>query len=117
MHKKLIGKQLRQIRKKRKLTQNEVASLLGITRAAYSHIENDRNELNISALIQLADLFNISIDSLLGITTKHKITEVELDKIFFNNITIKFNDTKLDSKDSQQIYNLISQYFWKKEQQ
>ena len=116
MSQETFGNRLRQARKKAHITQEEVANLLGITRGAYSHIENDRNEPNISSLIQLADLFNVSVDSLLGISTKHEITEVELDKIFFKNITIKFNDKKLDSKDSQQIYNLISQYFWKKEQ-
>lgn len=47
-------------------TQDEVASMLGITRAAYSHYENGRRDIPTDLLIELADKFECTTDELLG---------------------------------------------------
>ncbi|WP_397537815.1 helix-turn-helix domain-containing protein [Rummeliibacillus pycnus] len=54
--KKLRGKQ----------TQDEIAKKLGISRARYSHYENGIREPDNNMLEALADLFNVTIDDLLG---------------------------------------------------
>jgi transcriptional regulator with XRE-family HTH domain len=63
----MIGATLKELRLKKNKTQQDVANYLGITRAAYSHFENSRNEPDISTLKKLAEYFEVSSDYLLGI--------------------------------------------------
>lgn len=53
-------------RKKCGLTQEQVAKEIGISRAAYTNIENGKRECDYSTLINLAVLYNTSVDSLIG---------------------------------------------------
>lgn len=56
----------RSARKKVRMTQEEVANRLGITRAAYTHYENGDRECPFDSLLKLSDIFNVSADYLLG---------------------------------------------------
>lgn len=47
-------------------TQQQLATILGITRGAYSNIENEKREPDIATLIQLADFFGVSVDYLIN---------------------------------------------------
>ncbi len=47
-------------------TQEEIASLLGISRSTYAAYETGRNEPDITTLIKLATLYNASLDYLVG---------------------------------------------------
>lgn len=47
-------------------TQEEIASLLGISRSTYAAYETGRNEPDITTLIKLATLYKISLDYLVG---------------------------------------------------
>ncbi|HAB9844533.1 TPA_asm: helix-turn-helix domain-containing protein, partial [Listeria monocytogenes] len=40
--------------------------ILGISRGAYSHIENGRNEPDMETIVKLANIFGVSTDYLLG---------------------------------------------------
>lgn len=55
---------LRELRIKSGLTQNEIATKLGVSGQTILNWENGIYEPKISQLIQLADLFNVSIDYL-----------------------------------------------------
>ena len=59
-------KNLVKFRKILKLKQSEVAEKLNIPRTTYAGYEQGLNRPNIDILIKLADLFNVSIDSLVG---------------------------------------------------
>lgn len=63
---KFLGNRLKHLRGKR--TQEEVANALGLSRARYSHYENDRVEPDNELLNRLADYFDTTIDYLLGRT-------------------------------------------------
>lgn len=52
--------------------QSEIADLLGITRAAYTNIENGRRKLDHDSLIKLADYYGVTIDYLLGRDSEQK---------------------------------------------
>lgn len=58
--------EFKEMRKSKGLTQAQVADFLGITRAAYTNIENGHREADYSTLSSLSELFSVSIDSLLG---------------------------------------------------
>lgn len=58
-------KGLREIRKKRGLSQQKVAMDMNINREALSYYENGKRSPDISMLIALSDYFNVSIDYLI----------------------------------------------------
>ena len=53
-------------RKPNKLTQRKVAESLGITQPSYIRYEKGDSEPTLENLVKLADLFDVSIDYLLG---------------------------------------------------
>lgn len=53
-------------RKLNHLTQREVASRLGISQPSYVRYENGKAEPTLENLVKLADLFDVSVDYLLG---------------------------------------------------
>lgn len=58
--------QLKQIRLKNKWTQQYVADKIGITKSAYSNIENQNRSPSLKVAIQLQNLFGLSIEKLFG---------------------------------------------------
>ena len=61
-----LGENLKKIRQEHKLTQVELANMLGISQKSYSHWETGKNEASLENLIKLADLLEVSIDWLFG---------------------------------------------------
>ncbi len=55
----------REIRKDRKMTQQQVADALGITRQAYNHYESERRKPDTNTLRAMAAIFGCTIDELL----------------------------------------------------
>ncbi|EAG7674311.1 XRE family transcriptional regulator, partial [Listeria monocytogenes] len=60
------GNRLKQLRKNNNKTQEDISKILGISRGAYSHIENGRNEPDMETIVKLANIFGVSTDYLLG---------------------------------------------------
>lgn len=59
-------KRLTELRTLNKMTQKEVAERLGISQPSYIRYENGSAEPTLENLIKLADLFDVSLDDLLG---------------------------------------------------
>ncbi len=57
--------QLKQIRLENKWTQQYVADKIGITKSAYSNIENQNRSPLLKVALQLQNLFGMSIEKLL----------------------------------------------------
>ncbi|CAH0119370.1 MULTISPECIES: helix-turn-helix domain-containing protein [unclassified Paenibacillus] len=68
------GNRIAELREKKGWTQEELAASIGITRAALSHYEKNRRKPDFETLMQLADLFEVSIDYLIGRTFDPKST-------------------------------------------
>jgi len=62
---------LKQLRQKNKLTQGELANILGLKPTAISNYESERNEPCFDKLIALSKYFDVSCDYLLGITDSY----------------------------------------------
>lgn len=56
-------------RKKRKLSQKQVAADLGISQALLSHYEKGIRECGLDFVVRIADYYNVSCDCLLGRTS------------------------------------------------
>jgi len=63
---------LKYMRNQMSLTQKDIAIKLNIQRVTYSHYETGRSQPSIDTLIILADIFNCSIDYLVGISDNPK---------------------------------------------
>lgn len=57
---------LKELRIKNNLTQTQVANKINISQRAYSFYETGQREPNIDTLIKLADIYNTSLDILVG---------------------------------------------------
>ncbi len=90
-----IGLRLKEIRKTAKLTQNDIASVLGTTREAYGMYETGKRQISLKILCELAQYYNVSIDYLVGRVENPK-EEVELLEIY----------RKLDKRGKQAILSL-----------
>jgi len=60
-----INEKLRQARLKAKLTQEMIAEKLGVSRQTISNWENGRSYPDIYSIITLADIYDVTLDSLL----------------------------------------------------
>lgn len=57
---------LKEIRAKRNLTQQQVADYIGCSSVVYSRYESGTRQPSIEVLLRLADLYDITVDCLLG---------------------------------------------------
>ena len=66
-----FNQRLKQLRLKNKLTQGELADILGVKPTAISNYESERNEPSFDKLIALSKYFDVSCDYLLGVTDSY----------------------------------------------
>jgi len=77
-----LGSKFRNIRYNNNISQEEMAKILKINRNYLSRIETNKSLPTAEVLTRLAESFNISIDSLLGINLDGKDgAEAKLNKI------------------------------------
>lgn len=57
---------LKNLRKEKEIGQQELALALNISRKSISHWETGYSEPSIAQLIMLADIFDVTLDDLLG---------------------------------------------------
>lgn len=60
-----FGQQIKDLRKKKGLTQEQFALKLNVTRQAVSNWENDKNLPDLELLILMSSVFSISLDQLI----------------------------------------------------
>ncbi|MFT9117868.1 MAG: helix-turn-helix transcriptional regulator, partial [Sporolactobacillus sp.] len=68
-----LGNRLRSEREKRRWSQLEVAKRIGITNAVLSNYERGSRDPDTSTLKKLADLYEVSVDYLLGTLSASEI--------------------------------------------
>lgn len=62
----IFQKRLFELRKSEELTQCEMAKRLNITQPSYIRYENGTSEPSLETLAKIADIFDVSVDYLLG---------------------------------------------------
>lgn len=72
MDQEKIGKFIKDIRKKNKLTQKDLADKLGVTFQAVSKWENGKNVPDISLLKEISNLFDVNLDDIIDGEIKEK---------------------------------------------
>ena len=71
----MVYPNIKNLREDSDLRQREVAAVLNVSQNTYSQYENGVIELTASNLVKLADLYNVSVDYLLGRTKNPSVAE------------------------------------------
>lgn len=101
--KKTLGNKIQELRKSKKMTQEELAEKLGVTPQAVSKWETDNSYPDIDLLVEIADLFNCTVDELLG--RKNNDTRVLTDdmKKDINKMLLKVRITSEEDDDKTKV--------------
>jgi transcriptional regulator with XRE-family HTH domain len=62
-----LGNSIKKLREQSGITQQKLADLLGLSRPTISQIESGERKLSADELIKLSDIFNMSVEHLLGL--------------------------------------------------
>ncbi|MEG0364014.1 MAG: helix-turn-helix transcriptional regulator [Erysipelotrichales bacterium] len=81
-----------ELRKDNNLTQEEVAEKLDVSRQTISNWETGSAQPTIDKAIELAQLYNISLDDLVGNTSSNKRDDLHIiNKLIDKEVTLYFN--------------------------
>lgn len=120
----MLNERLKQLRKEKKVTQQDVANYLGITRPAYTAYEKGNRSPDYDLLNKLAKYFNVTTDYLLGSTfnetdnsQKPELTPYQQEVLdFFNSREdLFFHDHPGDIRDALEQFEIYYEV-WKKQQ-
>ena len=95
-----IAEKIKEKRRDRNCTQEELANILGVTKAAVSKWENAESYPDVTMLPKIAQLFNITMDELFGYTLEYEPLKIvnqyyfglcldDVDKAILNHGTVK----------------------------
>lgn len=74
--KEILAKRLKECRKQKGLTQNQVAIYCDITEKAYQNYELMTREPKLEILIRIAEFFDVSLDYLVGRTDQKSVNKL-----------------------------------------
>lgn len=66
---------LKEARQNANLSQAEVANKIGTTQQQMNKYENEQQEMTLQRAVQLADLYNVSLDYLAGRTNRKEVNK------------------------------------------
>ncbi len=91
-----LGQKIRELRKSRDMTQQELAEKLNLSRSQISNLEKSRRSLNLDQLRTICEIFKIDLD-FFGIspTAEESISLIERAKLIFESDEVS-KETKDD---------------------
>lgn len=113
----MLGERVKSLRKNLNKTQEEVANSIGISRAAYSHIENNRNEPDGSTLSKIAEYYDVTTDYLLGRDVPKwasKEDVMDLEEMLNSNVNMAYGGERLTEEEKQRVKDILTGIFWEK---
>ena len=87
-----LNENIKKLRVAKNLNQVEFAKLIGVTKQCVSNWENDNVIPSIEMLVNMADLFNVSTDYLLGRTERRVLDVSMLTDKQIDHISLLVND-------------------------
>lgn len=99
-----IGVKIKTLRKGRKLTQQELADKMGITRATVSNYEVGRRSPHISELKRFADFFGVGIDYF-GVVPKDEMFDL------LTRAREVFNSPEVSKEKKEELYKSLMRIY------
>ncbi|MBE6809316.1 MAG: helix-turn-helix transcriptional regulator [Ruminococcaceae bacterium] len=94
----MLNERLREIRTARKISQVELARLLGVTKQCVSNWENDNIQPSIEMLTKISDELNVSTDYLLSRDQKRYLDVTGLSEDSIQHLQLIIDDIKKTAK-------------------
>lgn len=107
-----VGTNIKRLRNKTKLSQQEIADMLGLDRSTYINWENEISDIKSQYIPKLAEIFNVDIrdlfeDELKNINITNNTFENKDNSTSGNIIVFNISDKEVTEKLSSQIEELI----------
>ncbi|XAM45828.1 hypothetical protein TPDSL_23360 [Terrisporobacter petrolearius] len=103
----MLGDNIRENREKLGINQVELAKLMGVSKQTVSNWENDNRIPPTQTLDKLADIFNVTTDSLLGRNEDLKLDNTYMDIENDEDYAVAKEISKLDVEDKEFIKQMI----------
>ena len=98
---KTITERIKKLRKRRDITQTEMAKKLSVTQSTYAHYERGSRDPTYTTFIKICQIFDVSADYLLGLSDTKKHITLE---------SIRINTKGLSSFEQEIIAYLIKTF-------
>ena len=107
----MLSERLKLLRTERNMSQADVALLLNISRQAYNHYESGKREPDTDMLIKLANIFDVSMDYLLGRSDDHNYADTSINSDWPPEAKVLFRDAhKLTPEQRDIVMKLIKEF-------
>lgn len=90
----MLNEKLREIRLAKKISQVELANLLGVTKQSVSNWENDNIQPSIEMLAKISTVLNVSSDFLLSLDNRRFIDVTGLSEETIQHLQLIIDDIK-----------------------
>jgi Helix-turn-helix. len=101
---------LKILRKKRGLTQEEVADKIGATKITISRYESNQRKIGGENLVKLAKLFNVTPEYILS--GKEESITISQDKLTKANMSF-FKSDNISDEDKKEMLDLLNEFYFK----
>lgn len=88
----LIAEKLKELRKDRKITQEDLAEILDVSRSKISSWETNKRDMTITDAVNLADYYEISLDNLLNIKLIKEKEYINISYKFFKDKSVPLQE-------------------------
>ncbi|MBZ2022146.1 helix-turn-helix domain-containing protein [Streptococcus sanguinis] len=106
----MFSERLKEQRKQAKLTQKEIAAQIGVSQQAYQKWEKGDKKPTQDKLTKIAELFDVSIDYLLGATDDPRTqAEIDIDEAIENSVS--YDGKPITDNDREIIKTFLKEYF------
>lgn len=103
----MLGETLKQLRKEKKMSQQQVADIIHVSQQTYAKYENGTIEPNIENISALSNYFSVSIDYLLNKTTQESDATQKFYNILDNCLLKIENFNKLNDNEIKKISDIL----------
>lgn len=95
----IIAKKLKELRKNKRITQENLAEILSVSRSKVSSWETNKRDMTVTDAVNLADYYGISLDNLLNVNPIKEKEYIEISYKFFKNKAVSLREkTKIIKK-------------------
>lgn len=116
---KFQGQRMRDLRKKKGMTQSDVGDALSLGKSTISQYETGVNDPDTSTLRKIASLLGCTTDYLLGITdepSKPSSRDKKDLKKLLEESEVMFDGVPLDDDDKRRVEDVLTGLFWEAKQ-
>ena len=107
----MFQERIKELRKKAKLTQKQVAEKLDMPQSLYSNLERGIKQANQKRLKQFSDFYDVSTDYLLGNTDNRNISDIDDDLEKSLDTFKSFDGKPMSDHDREKIREILKEMF------